>query len=136
MTLNTIQDDITPLIREWREEDRRLEAESRARGLRATYTNLQRIRVLYRDPETFCLWGIPYQMREGQSPRNLQVDHKGVRHSRWEADWVWLGGSTGWWGSLEVCEREAVQAFLAPLAAAGMVPGNAFEWCTLLENLT
>lgn len=65
---------------------------------------LDSIQVLWRQPDTMALYGIPYEMRPGQSPHNIQEKFRG--------DWIWLG-SPGWWGSLSRPEQERVRAFLA-----------------------
>lgn len=88
---------------------------------------LSTIVVLYRESETLTLWGIPYAMRPGQSPRNLkqgdelrrEVDAYHLRHGLVTtafkpstAHWIYLG-SPGWFGSLGEERIKEVKAFLA-----------------------
>lgn len=42
--------------------------------MKPTPENLAQIRVLYRQPDTLALWGIPYDMRAdvGQQPRDIE----------------------------------------------------------------
>jgi hypothetical protein len=83
------------------------------------------IRVLYREPDTMSLWGIPYEMRKavGQQPRDIDIYHR--------RGWIWLG-SPGWWGSLSAEEQLAVSAWLAALPE-GCIPEGPCEWCSLAE---
>ena len=96
---------------------------------------LQAIRVLFRAP-TLALYGIPYDMREGQSPGNLWRGRRrpivyGQTYGRTEAapgpqeDWIWLG-SPGWYGTMPESEQRAVEAFLAEHKDS--VPGGPYEW--------
>jgi len=62
-------------------------------ALTVTATDLDSIRVLYRQDDTMTLWGIPYGMRPGQSPRDLQRAGNA-------GGWIYLGGP-GWWGTLD-----------------------------------
>ena len=105
--------------------------------------NLTTLRTLYRDSQTLALWGIPYRMRSGQSPRDIWEN---ARRSQEEAltrppgtygaterpcppaDWVWLG-SPGWWGHLAPEDRTTVKEFLAQ--HRHHIPGNPHEWCDL-----
>lgn len=87
---------------------------------RATRENLARIRVLFRDADTLSLWGLPYEMRLGQAPRDVHRNHRG--------EWIWLG-QPGWFGSMTPEERRAVEEFLA--AHDDKIPRGAYEWCTL-----
>jgi len=80
---------------------------------------LSSILVLYRDGN-LQLWGIPYKMRPGQSPRDLQRAYEEWTQPRYghygapriKLDWIWLG-SPGWWGSMTPERRAEVEAFLA-----------------------
>lgn len=84
--------------------------------------DLDSIRTLYRQPDTLALWGIPYDMRPEQSPRDL-----------WNAphapgpldDWIYLG-CPGWWGSIEEADQKRITAWLA--RHAELVPENPCEW--------
>jgi hypothetical protein len=92
--------------------------------------------VLYRD-RNLGLWGIPYKMRPGQSPRDLKDAHDNYR---WPApghygpkrisldDWVYLG-HPGWYGSMTPAKQEAVKAFLAQHRDS--IPGYPHEWSEL-----
>lgn len=83
---------------------------------------LNTIKVLYRQPDTLALWGIPYEMRRGQQPRDL-----------WERrgdSWIWLG-SPGWYGSMSKSDQAAVKAFLDQHREA--VPENPHEWSLLAD---
>lgn len=92
-------------------------AESDARAMRARLASIQ---VLYRAPHTMALYGLPYRMREGQSPRNIL--------DRFRGDWIWLG-SPGWWGNLTKAEQEIVTEFLA--IHADDIPDGPCEWSSL-----
>jgi hypothetical protein len=81
---------------------------------------LETIRVLYRDLN-LSLWGLPYNLRPGQAPRNLQDAGN-------TAGWIWLG-SPGWFGGMTIAEMDEVREYLARHAV--YVPGNAYEHSTL-----
>lgn len=82
--------------------------------------NLSNIRVLYRDVN--CqLYGLPYDLRPGQSPRDLQRAGK-------TQGWIWLGGG-GWWGNMSEEDQRACQAFLSQ--HADVVPRNPYEYSTV-----
>lgn len=85
---------------------------------------LATIRVLYRAPDTLALYGIPYEMRPGQAPRNIREDLRGA--------WIWLG-SPGWWGSLERDEQQAISIYLE--SWADWVPENPCEF-SCISSLT
>ena len=97
---------------------------------------LKAIRVLWRQPDTLALWGIPYEMRPGQEPINLwrarqeyvapRPGHYGAKQI--ELNWVWLG-SPGWWGSLSTDERREVETFLAK--HKDYIPKGPGEWDVL-----
>lgn len=94
--------------------------------------DLRSVRVLYRD-RNLQLWGIPYDLRPGQSPRDLFDSrtepvlgtHYGQARSAPgpRADWIWLG-APGWYSTMSPGERNETKAFLAGLD----VPKNAHEW--------
>lgn len=69
---------------------------------------LQTVRVLWCEPETLRLWGIPYDLRPGQQPRDL-----------WRESAAWRGGARADWIQLKRTEVEIV---------GGRAPGNAYEW--------
>lgn len=83
---------------------------------------LATIRVIYCAPETLSLYGIPYEMRPGQAPRDIRTDLRG--------DWIWLG-SPGWWGMLSKIEQDHVRVFLDARAPKGTCPENPNEWIWL-----
>jgi hypothetical protein len=107
-----------------------------------TFEHLTTIRVLWRQPDTMALWGIPYEMREGQSPYDLwkstrEPDTRKIAAGWYGAtlvvpgprqNWIWLG-TPGWWGNLSILEQATIQAFLKPLA--GHIPGSPCEWAVL-----
>lgn len=108
------------------------------------YKNLKgEIRVLYRAADTLTLWGIPYEMREGQAPRDLW-NGRAIPAPPWAStlagatlaspgpreDWVYLG-EPGWWGNRDIEAKEAARAFLEPLLAQGLIPGGPHEWQVL-----
>ena len=82
--------------------------------------DLESICILYREPDTLSLWGIPYDMRPGQQPADI-ADRAG---------WVWLG-SPGWYGSMSPGEIEVVRAFRDRWLSA--IPGGPNEWSRLVE---
>ena len=107
-------------------------------------TTLATVQILYRDPgDSLALWGILYNMRPGQQPRDIARGHAerseaAERNRRRgtpdagppELGWIWLG-CPGWYGDMPAVEIAAVKVWLAPLEAAGVVPGNPGEWCEL-----
>ncbi len=81
---------------------------------------LESLKVLWCQPITLGLWGIPYDMRPGQSPADLWRSHHNWKPARpgWYgskqislSDWVCLGWP-GWWGSIPKDEIEAIKTFL------------------------
>jgi hypothetical protein len=102
---------------------------------------LAAIKVLWRRPGTLCLYGLPYLMREGQSPYDLWRAHE-----EWKApppghygskridlsDWIWLG-SPGWWGSYSKADHAAIKAWLDLPHVKPCIPGNPCEWSPLDE---
>lgn len=105
--------------------------------------NLPSIRVLWRQPDTLALWGIPYDMRPGQSPHHLwnapRPDTLARAAGRYGAmmhspgpleGWVYLG-SPGWWGTIAQDDQQQIAAWLAELG--DMVPGNPCEWVAVSQ---
>jgi hypothetical protein len=90
-----------------------------------TAEQLARVVVLFRQSDSLSLWGIPYRMRPGQSPRDILRGPLGKYGP--PADWVYLG-SPGWWGDLTARDRALVEALLA---GADDVPTGPYEWCYL-----
>jgi hypothetical protein len=95
---------------------------------------LSTIRILFREPDSLTLWGIPYDMRPGQQPGDLlrayrswsppRPGHYGSHRIKLD-DWVYLGGP-GWFGNMSAKRKAEVQAFLAKYKE--YVPGNSYEW--------
>lgn len=100
---------------------------------------LAEVRVLWRQPDTLALWGIPYDMREGQSPNDLARAHRNWEAPRYGSygskridisDWVWIG-QPGWWGSWTSSDIAALKTWLASPRIAENIPGGPCEWTTL-----
>ena len=99
---------------------------------------LDKIVILFRQPDTLSLWGIPYMMREGgQQPGDLwraRRDYVAPKPGWYGSkqidlsDWVWLG-QPGWWYDLSHADQELIKAFLAK--HTGNIPGNPYEWSVL-----
>jgi hypothetical protein len=87
-----------------------------------TQKDLDSIKVLFRRDDSLELFGVPYNMRPGQSPRDI------FRAGNTRGKWIWLG-SPGWWGSMTKGEQALVKAFLAKHKAD--VPDGPNEWSTL-----
>lgn len=109
------------------------------------------IHVLYRRPDSLCLYGIPYAMRPGQSPRDLiRAEWPAKSHERYmpplkrsgelPSDWIYLGTNTHahkgeilipWWsGDTSTSDpRPDIKAFLT--AHADSIPDGPGEWCSL-----
>jgi len=89
-------------------------------------SDLEGIEVLWRQPDTLSLWGIPHGMRPGQSPRDL-----------WEAGnvsgWVWLG-APGWWGTASTFRRTGIERFMTRFDP-GAIPGGPYEWITVEDAM-
>lgn len=90
---------------------------------------LSGIRVLWRAPNTLDLWGLPYDLRPGQTPYDLFKASKILHPTRGFltsiADWVWLG-QPGWWGHYDQNQQNAIKVFLEK--HAGIVPRNALDY--------
>jgi hypothetical protein len=93
------------------------------------------IRVLWRAPDTLTLWGLPYELRPGQTPYDLfkasKIPHPERGFLTSIADWVWLG-QPGWWGHLDKPHQKMVEKFLEK--HRDNIPRNPPEFCTLPEN--
>ena len=98
-----------------------------------TADKLQTVKILYRAPDSLALWGIPYSMRPGQAPRDLQRardSYQAPRPGHYGSkpvdlsDWIFLG-YPGSLGGLTAAETETIAAFLADKE----IPGNPYEWC-------
>ena len=103
--------------------------------------DLSSIRVLYRQPDTLSLWGIPYDLRPGQSPRDLwnapRPDVLARAAGRSGAlmyapgpldDWIWLG-CPGWWGNISRDDQQQIATWLEKLG--DLVPDNPCEWAVV-----
>jgi hypothetical protein len=119
-------------------------AESKLRP--ATDADLDRrlasIRVLWRQPDTLTLWGVPYEMKAhvGQQPYDLwraRRDHVPPRSGAYGApaldlsDWIYLG-EPGWFGA---CSREEIASIGLWLASLpnDAIPGGPCEWTRLSD---
>ncbi len=100
------------------------------------------IKYLWRQSDTMALYGIPHELREGQSPNDLfRAEWPGRMqpgqrardvHPRKPArevpsDWVWLG-TPGWYGNMTRDQVDAVKAYVRGLADVPSGPG---EWCAV-----
>lgn len=85
--------------------------------LNYTDEDLENIKVLFRSADCLTLWGLPYNLREGQSPRDLQKD--------WSHDWIYLG-NPGWWGNLSQISIGRILIFLDSLED---IPHGPYEFC-------
>lgn len=100
---------------------------------------IESIKVLYQGPNG--LWGIPYDLRPQQAPRDIWYGrlipdtlkraagyHGAMLSAPGPSEgWVWLG-SPGWYGSMNKEEQALVKEFLAPIRLAGWYPGGPNEW--------
>lgn len=95
-------------------------------------------------PYTLALYGIPYLMREGQSPNDLRRAHDefvepppgSYGSKRIDlSDWIWLG-SPGWWGSYSRADFNAIKAWLELPHVVGNIPDRGGEFCTIDEPST
>lgn len=122
------------------------QAEKRASGKFITKADLDKIVVLWRQPDLMALWGIPYAMREdcGQTPKHLwdarnrdirRPVRSGVYHSKPVdlSDWIWLG-QPGWWGSILPEEQNAIRVWLSPLEILGLIPVSPCDFVDLRKE--
>ena len=119
----------------------------RWRGEFITKADLDKIVVIWRQPDTLALWGVPYAMRDdcGQTPKHLWDARKSFYEkpisNRVYArknptnldDWIWLG-QPGWWGSLLPEERTAIEVWLAPLATLDLIPRDVCAFVDLQKE--
>lgn len=112
-----------------------------------TAETLATIKVIWRQPDTMALWGIPHAMRPGQQPYDLwrarqvwrapdrggplatEFSHLWRTSPEPKADWVWLG-APGWWGSMTAAEQALVAAWLARQPD---LPSGPCEWVEAVE---
>mgnify|MGYP001606047643 FL=1 len=93
--------------------------------------DLSTIKVLYRQSDCMSLWGVPYHMRPGQSPGDIRrAGNIGICGS---PQWIYLGGP-GWWCNIKREDQCLIEAFLAPIRKAFLVPEWPEEW-TDLSNM-
>ena len=90
---------------------------------------LSTIKVLYRDSNG-VLWGIPYFLRHGQSPRDLEAHP--------QRSWIYLGSThvarggqekgraVGWFGSSTGTDIRSIKDFLQK--HADRIPLNPYEY--------
>lgn len=98
-----------------------------------TLETLSTIRILFRAPDSLSLYGIPYQLRPSQAPRDLFM--RSVPYGRFQrleagpvpVGWIWLG-TPGWFGSMTGEEQTLVRAWLGERRERDELPGNAYEW--------
>lgn len=123
------------------------QAKKRASGDAISKADLDKIVVLWRQPDLSALWGIPYAMRMecGQTPKHLWDAHKSFydkpignrvyarRNPIDLSDWIWLG-QPGWWGSLLPEERATIEVWLSPLEMFGLVPKGPCEFVDLRKE--
>ena len=88
-----------------------------------------RICVLYRDH--LYLYGIPYRMREGQSPRDLQRayrDYEAPKPGHYGSKQIDISD----WVCLDLYKNNVhVKAFLS--ANSDVIPNNMYEWVDLVN---
>ena len=97
--------------------------------------SLSKIRVLWRQPDTLTLWGLPYDLREGQSPRDLwDAPTPELCWGQWaprapgpHPGWVYLG-SLGWFGSMSDAQIVEVKRFLGTLMQTDDIPNGPNEF--------
>jgi hypothetical protein len=104
--------------------------------------NLDTIQVLYREPNTLSLYGIPYRMRPGQTPSDLARayrEHGSLPPGYYGSprvnlsDWIYLG-QPGWWGDIAPADQARITAWLEEIEP--VVPRGPFEWTDLTEDWT
>lgn len=87
------------------------------RELKGATMNLESIKILWRQHDgPMSLWGIPYDLRPDQSPKDLFEAEN-------TSGWVWLG-TPGWWGHLTKPEIEEIEKFLYSVWALPDCPGE------------
>ena len=69
------------------------------------------------------LWGIPYPMRPGQAPADLERANN-------TSGWIYLGGP-GWYGSMSPERVKEVTEWLASIQAPA--PGHPAEWLDIRD---
>ena len=108
---------------------------------------LSSVRILFRAPETLALWGIPYELRPGQSPRDLWdstsiadtlahargVYGATIRTPGPREGWVLISPAPGWWGSMSRDDQAEAKAFIAEHKES--VPEHAYEWSSLAARI-
>lgn len=92
-----------------------------------TAENISKIRVLFRAPDTLTLYGVPYEMREGQAPRDIFV---GPFKDRFVGEWVYLG-EPGWFGLADAAQVKLAKQFIEALKLTDDVPSGSYEWVRL-----
>lgn len=85
---------------------------------------LSEIKVIWCQPVTGALWGIPYDMRPGQSPYDLFRCGRALGRY-WECDWLYLGRVM----TRTPDDQAAVDAFLAE--HKDDIPQSPCEWSRL-----
>ena len=90
--------------------------------------DLAKVKTLYRHADTLALYAIPYDMRPGQSPRDLWYSTAFGRQPGQWPEWLYLG-SPGWWGHLDADSQRTITAWLSALG--NRVPEGPYEWTVL-----
>ena len=108
--------------------------------MRITKELLDTVQVLYVDPELGTLWGVPYDMREGQAPTDIWNGR--TMPDPMHPPPVYLGytvpdpGPQKDWIPLKPCpgasgeEEKLIKDFLDPIKDAGWRPNWYREWTT------
>jgi len=92
-----------------------------------TPENLATVRVVYLMPYSLILVGIPYEMREGQSPRHLHEASRNPPRGMIPTDW------TNEWITLD---HPDAREFVAKLRASDDLPRYVHEFTTLPKEQT
>lgn len=93
--------------------------------MKVSPAGLRQIQVVYLD-RNFIFWGLPYGLRPGQSPRDID---RGPFGDRFRDEWVYLGSTTFYYGQQH--ERELAVQFLNALERTGDQPDYPFSFSVL-----
>jgi hypothetical protein len=107
-TVWSLTDKGKALLTDWdkrkKKEQKQTEKQTKQQDEKNRKERLASIQVLYRQPDTLALWGVPYRMRRGQQPHDIPQQYR--------RDWIWLG-QPGWWGSMSRDWQADVKRWLA-----------------------
>lgn len=102
--------------------------------------NFDSIKILWRHPYNGYLYGIPYELRPGQTPNDLfKAKWPGKPMSPGDRESVWSGGKDSdtvpndW---ILVREYEAGSEWWKDKKQRDLVPGQPYEWQRLTESTT